>query len=243
MCTQANSLLPSLSVQSQNSNMRTPAALIGGSIVPLGILSAPIVESNDNSRAILLKKTNMLLAIASLLNEVIAITYSSVAVNKIAELTFPPTEGVAQYIEQYHQLAWVGTNVHFLFGLFGFACLTISKPYLLYGKNIGDAAACWIVAAMAMCIAIVNRGISMGYGSARGEDLSLKFADNLFGLVVTYVQLLVEWSSGNILPWTSLGFILLSFVPIRRAWLATRSMEGERRRNNISSASMQRRTN
>ena len=47
-------------------NMRIPAALIGASIVPLGLLSAPIVESTDNARAIRYKNANMMLAIVSL---------------------------------------------------------------------------------------------------------------------------------------------------------------------------------
>lgn len=203
--------------------MRTPAALIGGACVPLGINSAPFVESTDNTRAILFKIANILLAIASLLNEIIAITYATIAINKIQELTFPPTEGVAQFLEKYHHLAWTGCNVHFLFGLFGFGCLAIARPYHLYGKNIGDAAACWVAAALALCVAIVNKGISMGHGTV--GDTSLRFADNLFGLVVTYIQLLLEWSSSKILPWTSFGLVLLSLVPIRRAFLATTEVD------------------
>ena len=205
-------------------NMRTPAALIGASVVPLGILSAPIVESTDNARAIRLKNANMLLAIVSLLNQVLAIVYSTVAVNKIAELTYEPTEGVAQFIERYHELSWVGTNVHFLLGLMGFACLTLAKPYHMYGKNVGDIAACWIGAAMVMCISIVNRAISAGHGTM--DDPSLQFANNLGGLVVTYVKLLLqECMTLNVLPILSLGLVLFSFIPVTRAWRSTREVD------------------
>ena len=204
-------------------NMRTPAALIGASIVPLGILSAPIVESTDDAREIRLKNANMLLAIISLLNQVLAIVYSTVAVNKIAELTYDPTEGVAQFIEKYHELSWVGTNVHFLLGLMGFACLALAKPYHVYGKNVGDIAACWIGAAMVMCISIVNRGIS-AYGAM--DDSSLQFANNLGGLVVTYVKLLLqECMTLNVLPILSLGLVLLSVIPVTRAWRSTREVD------------------
>lgn len=205
-------------------NMRVPAALIGGGVVPLGILSAPIVESTDNARAIRLKNANMLLAIVSLLNQVLAIVYSTVAVNKIAELTYEPTEGVAQFIEKYHELSWVGTNVHFLLGLMGFACLALAKPYHMYGKNVGDIAACWIGAAMAMCISIVNRAISAGHGAM--DDSSLQFANNLGGLVVTYAKLLLqECVALNVLPILALGLVLVSIIPVTRAWRSTREVD------------------
>lgn len=206
------------------SNMRIPAALICGASIPLGILSAPIVESTDNARAIRLKNANMLLAIVSLLNQVLAIVYSTVAVNKIAELAYEPTEGVAQFIEKYHELSWVGTNVHFLLGLMGFACLTLAKPYHIYGKNVGDIAACWIGAAMVMCMSIVNRAISAGHGTM--DDSSLQFANNLGGLVVTYVKLLLqECVALNVLPVVSLGLVLASIIPVTRAWGSTREVD------------------
>eukprot|EP01083_Nonionella_stella_P008027 23117_1 len=75
-------------------NMRTPAALIGGAIVPLGLLTAPEIDkSKDSKRVQLFKKVNLLLAIASLLSEILAITFSTVAINKLAEVKFPPTTG------------------------------------------------------------------------------------------------------------------------------------------------------
>jgi len=206
-------------------NMRNPAAFIAGSVVPLGFITAPSIEEDDSKRTILFKKINMMLAICSLLNEVVAITYSTVAVNKIAEISVPPTEGVAQFIEKYYKLSWIGANVHFLFGLFGFGCLAVSKPYFLYGKNIGDASACWIGAALMLCVSVVNKGIAKGHGTV--EDTSLKFANNLFGLVVTYFRLLVQASRRKLLPTMAFALILLSFVPIRRAWEATMNTEKE----------------
>lgn len=143
-------------------NMRTPAALIGGAIIPLGILTAPKIEEEDSSQVKLWKKANLLLALASLLSQIVAITYSTVAINKLAEIETEPTAGVAGLISKYYELPWVGTNIHFLFGLFGFGLLAIAKPYFLYGKNTGDVAACWTTAAMMFCVSIVNKGIAMG---------------------------------------------------------------------------------
>ena len=154
--------------------------------------------------------------------QVIAIVYSTVAVNKIAELTHEPTDGVSQFMEKYHELSWIGTNVHFLLGLTGFACLALVKPYYLYGNNVGDACACWIGAAMALCISIVNRGISQGHGSDG-------FADNLGGLMASYVQLLLKECltlnvQQNVLLLSSFGLVLASIVPVTRAWRSAREV-------------------
>jgi len=206
-------------------NMRTPAALIGGAIVPLGLLTAPKIEKTDSVRTRILKKANMLLAVVSLLNEIVAITYSTVAVNKIAELSFPPTAGAAEYIAKYHKLPWLGTNVHFLFGLFGFGCLAISKPYFLYGKNVGHVAACWTASAMLLCVAIVNKGIALGHGTV--EDTSAKLASNFLGLVLSYTRLLLQWGSGKMLPPIAISLLLLSTVPLKKAWDDSTSADKE----------------
>lgn len=65
-------------------NMRTPAALIGGALVGLGILSAPTINKDDSKAIKLLKKANIIIAVASLLSEIMAVIYSSIAINKIA---------------------------------------------------------------------------------------------------------------------------------------------------------------
>jgi hypothetical protein len=49
----------------------------------------------------------MLLAAFSLLHQIIAITYySTMVINKIAEMSYLPTGGVADHTDMYHQLHW-----------------------------------------------------------------------------------------------------------------------------------------
>lgn len=170
-------------------NMRTPAALIGGSIVPLGILTAPPLKDDEPQRQKLFKKVNFLLAIASLLSEILAITYSTVAINKLAEVKFPETAGVSELIANHFELAWIGTNVHFLLGMFGFGLLVGSKAYFTYGGAVGKIAGCWSLAAFLQCTSIVNKGISMGHGSI-GETGS-RYASNIFSLCLRYCRLVV----------------------------------------------------
>jgi hypothetical protein len=152
--------------------MRTPAALIGGTVVSLGVNSAPPIQENDSPFIKAFKKANLLLGVASLLSEILAVTYSSVAINKLAEIKFEPTQSVIELISKHFKLEWVGTNVHFLMGMFGFGLLVGSKAYLTYGTAVGKIAGLWSVATFMQCLAIVNRGIAMGDG------FGTRFANN-----------------------------------------------------------------
>mmetsp|Transcript_2001 Transcript_2001/g.3040 ORF Transcript_2001/g.3040 Transcript_2001/m.3040 type:complete len:253 (+) Transcript_2001:132-890(+) len=167
-------------------NMRTPAALIAGAIVPVGLLTAPELVKGEPKRLELYKKANCLLAVASLLSEILAITYSTVAINKLAEVQFAPTAGVAQLISKHFELAWIGTNVHFLLGMFGFGLLVGNKAYFTYGGKVARIAGCWSVAAFLQCTSIVNQGMAMGSGNV--DEKSFMFAKNLLFLLFKYVK-------------------------------------------------------
>ncbi len=170
-------------------NMRTPAALIGGSLVPLGILSAPKVEKGDSKTIIFMKKANILLGVTSLLSEVIAVTYSSIAINKLVEVKSPLTKGCAELIANSYELAWIGTNIHFLLGLLGFGLIVGSKAYLSNSADIGRVTIGWSIAAFLQALSIVNKGIAMGQGSS---DRSWRFATNFFTLNIRYLALIVQ---------------------------------------------------
>lgn len=187
-------------------NMRTPAALIGGTVVSLGIASAPPIKESDSAFLKIFKKANLLLGVASLLSEMFAVTYSSVAINKLAEIKFEPTQSVDELISKHFKLEWVGTNVHFLMGMLGFGLLVGSKAYFTYGAAIGKIAGLWSVAAFLQCLAIVNRGIAMGDGSGT------RFANNFFGLTIDYMTLVVARARGGALPVAAIGLFLYSLV-------------------------------
>jgi len=187
-------------------NMRTPAALIGGAIVPLGLLTAPEIDkSKDSKRVQLFKKVNLLLAIASLLSEILAITFSTVAINKLAEVRFPPTTGVDELLSKHFEIAWMGTNVHFLLGMFGFGLLVGSKAFFTYGSKVGKISGCWGVAVFLHCSSIVNQGIALGAG-----DNSPHFASNLLTLVIRYVTLTMSRVRGRPLSMIAFGVIFYS---------------------------------
>lgn len=178
-------------------NMRTPAALIGGSLVPIGLLSSPVIEEGDSKLDRFLKKAYVLVGVSSLLSEILAVTYSSIAINKLVEVAQPATAGVTELIIENHELAWIGTNVHFLLGLIGFATVVGMKAYFLgFGNAVERIIVGWSLAALLQVVSIVNKGIALGDGS--GTDSSTRFASNLFGLLRIYIGLVVKASKRGV---------------------------------------------
>ena len=121
-------------------NMRTPAALIGGALVPIGMLTAPTITKDDTKFDRVVKRVNILVAVSSLLSEVLAVVYASIAINKLTEVPSPLTTNVADLISQKYELAWLGTNIHFLYGLLGFGLIVGGKAYFLFGNPVGKIA-------------------------------------------------------------------------------------------------------
>eukprot|EP00980_Cylindrotheca_fusiformis_P014968 scaffold4095_cov117-Cylindrotheca_fusiformis.AAC.25 len=175
-------------------NMRSPAAFIGGALVPLGIASAPTINDDDSRAMKLLKRANIAVAVASVLSEIMAVIYSSIAINKIAEISQPQTRGVAELIAQKHELAWLGTNIHFLFGMMGFALIAGSKSFFLAGPELGKVTTSWSIAAFLQALAVVNRGIAQG---SAGKDVSSQFGSNFFMLIVRYIVVAIKASKGG----------------------------------------------
>jgi hypothetical protein len=183
-------------------NMRAPAALIAGSLVPIGILSAPTIDKDDSPGIKLLKKANIIIAVASLLSEILAVIYSSIAINKIAEIAQPQTTGVAQLLAEKHELAWLGTNIHFLFGMMGFALIVGSKSFFLCGSELGKVTISWSIAAFLQALAIVNRGIAQG---SVGDNVSSQFASNFFMLIVKYISAVIKASKGGVCSYAAIA--------------------------------------
>jgi hypothetical protein len=179
-------------------NMRTPAALIGGALVPIGILSAPTIQREDGKGMRLLKKANILLGVLSLISEFLAVMYSSIAINKIAEVAQPKTFGVAQLIAEKHELAWLGTNIHFLLGTMGFALIIGSKSFFSVGAKLGKVTSAWSFAALFQALAIVNQGIAMGSTNATDEMSSNTLATNFGMLILKYIRGVVHSSKGGV---------------------------------------------
>jgi len=166
-------------------NMRVPAALMTGGLVPLGVIMNKPIEAEEPRRTKVLKKAGALLGVASLLSEIIAVTYASIAINKLVELPSPDTTSVVSLISQHHELAWLGTNIHFLLGMMGFGLLVGIRVYLVLGESVGTMVAGMSLAFFFQSLAVVNRGISREI-----NGVSSGFASN-FGVLLWKYGLLI----------------------------------------------------
>ena len=119
-------------------NMRTPAALVGGAIVPLGIITAPVVDpARDGKRTRFLKRAYQLVALCSMYNELLAIVYATIACNKLAEVDNGLTRSCTHLIGRDYELEWIGTNLHFLGGLAGFGAMVGLRLWMSPGIERG----------------------------------------------------------------------------------------------------------
>jgi hypothetical protein len=191
-------------------NMRSPAALLSGGLVPLGIMTAPAVKEDDTTFVKIVKKANVLLGVASLLSEIIAVTYSSIAINKLVELPSPLTTGVVELLRQKHEMAWLGTNIHFLFGMMGFGLIVGNRVFLEFGNPVGKLAIGFSVSFFFQALSVVNKGIAMGDEA--------RFATNFFCLSMKYASLVAKNSTTGICSIASVTIAILTTIQMIRAF-------------------------
>jgi hypothetical protein len=91
-------------------NMRAPAALIGGSLVPLGMLGAPPASKNDSPTVRALKKAYLVTAILAICGEITAVVYATIVINKLAETAVAPATSVVALIARDYELEWIGAR-------------------------------------------------------------------------------------------------------------------------------------
>ena len=112
-------------------------------------------------------------------------TRASQVINKLAETTVAPATSVVALIARDYQLEWLGANVCFLGGLFGFVGLLGIRAYLAFGPAFGRFGAL-------LCGAVVTHGCSVvNAGIAAGDGSGVRHASNYLGLVARYVTLVV----------------------------------------------------
>jgi len=171
-------------------NMRTPASILAGSIVPLGLMDFPKIEGKDDDGKIpaILRRVFPLVAIASLTNHIIAIMWATIAVNDLTTSDSGKAGSLWDLIQNDYELPWVATNVHFILGMLGFMFITGTRIYLKETKGpIGKSVAGIAVSGLLHLISIINRGIE-----ASSSDETRKFGANIFGYIWQYATLLSE---------------------------------------------------
>ena len=182
-------------------NMKTPASILAGAMIPLGFLAplpqppwvkavppanksgeeaAESVVASAITRGLdrMLRKSYLLVTLFSLGSELLAIIWSTVAVNQLTETIVPPAESVWALLQRdWYNLAWAATNSHFLFGMLGFMWMVGTRAYLMVQAkpwNINPASASdetnsntmaiasilMVASSFSLMISIVNRGVA-----------------------------------------------------------------------------------
>jgi xanthosine utilization system XapX-like protein len=183
-------------------NMRAPASFVAG--VLLGASFSLLPAATDTPAVGLVKRLHMLIGLASVSSELVAITACTVSINKLSELKLPPTAGVYSLLmcDPDVELSWLAANVNFFAGLFGLMLMTGVRGYLALsvscGPLWGGAAACIAAAAGLQMASMINRGIASGGGSMLCGPLQARprFGRSLLGLVWRYVSVLCSRARG-----------------------------------------------
>lgn len=167
-------------------NLIGPASMIAGGLVPLGFLAEKI--SGDGKNKNRLQTIYFLIAVFSLANELMAIMYATVASNKLTETVVAPAASVFALLQRDYELSWIGTNVHFMTGLFGFMAMIGIRAYAFLPKSIHLPAAGIAGSFFLAMLSVVNRGI------AEGNRQGQVFGCSIFSLMMRYVGLLFNQS-------------------------------------------------
>lgn len=166
-------------------NMRAPAALLAGALVPLGFFAAPKLDSSDEAWLRRAKQLHYALAAFSICCQLTTVVWSTITLNKLNETATPPMRSVAHLLQTEFELPWVGCNVNFILGLLGFGSCLISFSFISFGR-MSKPVACIIGAALSLQISIVNTGVQQG----DGIDGGIRFGCSFVGLCGRYVWLL-----------------------------------------------------
>jgi len=109
------------------------------------------------------------------------------AVNQLTETHVPLTKSVWDLLQhESYSLSWLGTNAHFMSGMFGFSFLIGARVLIFHGPGIlGMSAAGLAFSTLLLMTAIVNRGVSTGSGDGMryGSNILSLFGRYSLGLV------------------------------------------------------------
>lgn len=193
------------------SNLQRSATFAAGITVPLGFFASPKLSKEDSRQTVRMKHMHYLISAASLSSHLIAIVYSTIALNKLAEVRGGPCRSVVELLVRDYELPWVGGNVHFLLGLLSTAAALITHAQLCFGA-VARPASFMVMSVMLQMIAVANAGIGQGEGLEGG----LRFASNFPHLILVYLRLLLAQAvaSRSIMNIASLGLGVTALVQV-----------------------------
>lgn len=193
------------------SNLQRSATFAAGILVPLGFFAAPILSKDDTRGMSRVKRIHYLISTASLSCHLIAMMYSTIAVNKLTEVHSAPSRSVVHLLLRDYELLWVGSNVHFLLGILGMALSLITFGWIMFGPAARPASY-MVGSVMLQMIAVANAGIGQG----EGVDGGTLFAKNLPHLILKYFRLLFAFvvQSRSVMLVSAIGMAVYSFYQV-----------------------------
>lgn len=207
-------------------NMKTPASIIAGAIVPLGFL-APLQITSDPDDTVWERRARRFYAVLSavtLATELIAVMWATVATNQLTETAIRPAESVWHLLKRDFELEWAAVNTHFVIGMLGFLSMIGSRAYFMAQKGLlGKSVLGVAVSGLALMVSIVNRGVAAGGGAHPTTGTAMRYGASVLALARRYTTLLV----GRAIAPASIGpieiisvstFVLSVAAAMRAVW-------------------------
>lgn len=176
-------------------SMITPAAIMGGSMVPLGFgATVPYNGSPEEGKVTMfLRRLYPFLALVTLSSQFLAVVWATVAVNQLTETKVPLSESVWHLLTNEYALEWAAVNTHFVVGMLGFMSTLATKLYFLGNKGIvGPPLAAFAGSVTMFMVSIINRGVASGGGQAASSGDILRFGGSVLALFRQYFCLLLK---------------------------------------------------
>ena len=195
-------------------NMRTPAALVAGACLPLGFAFAfPAKEDSPQLRA--LKRANVALGFLSVNSELLAIVFSTNAINRLTDEAGSASvmaTSLASLLKRDFPQFWLGVYVHFIVGIAGLIAMVGIRSWIAVGPLYGQPLVLLTGAIGFRLMAACNRGITVeDFGQGPGGG-------NVGYLALRYLGLTVAatWRHRRLLDGLSLALLAVAVVTIAR---------------------------
>ena len=163
-------------------NIIGPASMLTGGMVPFWLFSPPLPQAKEKWK----KRVRCVydtFCVISILNELLAIMYATVASNSLTRVAAKPAASVFDLIQRDYELSWVATNVHFMLGLFGFGGMVMTTVLLRYPAKLNTSLCGVAFSALLGMASIANVGVVEGDGQGK------RLGSNIFSLGLRYVFL------------------------------------------------------
>jgi hypothetical protein len=177
-------------------NIRVPAALVAGAVISLGYQAASRPNrQTDRPNERFLKLIHSMLCVVTLFNELIAVVWSTLVINKLHETNPEPAHQVIELLMRDYELQWLGCNTHFLFGVLTLATATGVNVWIEWGASLGRFAAFSAGSSVLLMMSLINDAVAEGSGLIKGGNDAaplMRFGTSGGSLIARYAQLLIS---------------------------------------------------